>query len=312
MKKRHTAFHLNGGAGRIICAIPALEKFEQEHPDDDFVIAVDYGVDFFRGHPTLYKRAFDTYHKNLFVDKIKDRNLISPEPYHVWEYYNQQASIAQAFDIRINNKGVRELPPPTLVLSNEEYFGGINIVSKIKQDFGNKKTVVFQPFGRGANMTKDQTTFDMYGKSFFMDDAVELIKQIQKKYTVIVMSENAIDLKQFGYHDKIAQINDISLRQWMGVINAADHFLGCDSVGQHIAYALGKAGTIVLGSTFAENVSYPSYDKFDIIDLGIDKKMYSPIRISYDHVSDFHNEKIMRVGQKEIDLIMESLDKFLK
>ena len=44
MSKRSTAFFINGGAGRVITSIPALEKFHEENPDDDFVIvcAVSY------------------------------------------------------------------------------------------------------------------------------------------------------------------------------------------------------------------------------------------------------------------------------
>ena len=36
--KRNTAFLINGGAGRVMCSIPALELYEQENPDDNFII----------------------------------------------------------------------------------------------------------------------------------------------------------------------------------------------------------------------------------------------------------------------------------
>ena len=45
----------------------------------------------------------------------------------------------------------------------------------------------------------------------------------------------------------------LGLNGWMGVINSADYFLGCDSIGQHMAYALKKPSTVVIGSTFPEN-----------------------------------------------------------
>ena len=35
------------------------------------------------------------------------------------------------------------------------------------------------------------------------------------------------------------------MRIWAGIIDIADHFLGCDSLGQHIVKALGKKATIV-------------------------------------------------------------------
>ena len=37
--KRNSAIFVNGGAGRLIASIPALELFEKENPDDDFVSA---------------------------------------------------------------------------------------------------------------------------------------------------------------------------------------------------------------------------------------------------------------------------------
>ena len=58
---------------------------------------------------------------------------IHTEPYRVWEYYNQKCSLAQAFDIQINDKGVRDLPTPTLRLSKEELVTGRQMVSQVKE-----------------------------------------------------------------------------------------------------------------------------------------------------------------------------------
>lgn len=70
---RSTAFFINGGAGRVIASIPALEKFRQENPDDDFIMVCEGGTEFYKGHPDLDKRAYDVWHKSLFQDKIKER-----------------------------------------------------------------------------------------------------------------------------------------------------------------------------------------------------------------------------------------------
>ena len=128
MSKRNTAFFINGGAGRVITSIPALEKYHEENPDDDFILVCEGGTDFYKGHPILHKKAYDIWHKNLFEDKLKDRNLVTPEPYRVFEYYNQQASLSQCYDIEINKKGVRELPRPTLKLSQQELMTGQKLI----------------------------------------------------------------------------------------------------------------------------------------------------------------------------------------
>ena len=53
----------------------------------------------------------------------------------------------------------------------------------------------------------------------------------------------------------------MDLNKWAGVINAADFFLGCDSVGQHFAHAMNKPATVITGATYPENISYPDSNK---------------------------------------------------
>ena len=55
MKKgRSKAFFINGGAGRVICSIPAFEKYAKDSGDKNFVIVCEGGMDFYRGHPVLH------------------------------------------------------------------------------------------------------------------------------------------------------------------------------------------------------------------------------------------------------------------
>jgi ADP-heptose:LPS heptosyltransferase len=307
--KIDTAFNINGGAGRVLCSIPALELYEQENPEDNFIIVVDYGTELFKSHPTLHKRVYDWGHKNLFTDIIEDMNYIQPEPYHVREYYTQQCSIAQAFDIAINKKGIRSLPPARVNLTKQEDESAKQTLQNIKKDRKNKKVVVFQPFGRGSDLEPDRVNLDPYGKSFSVENTVKIINKLQEKYTVIIMVEKQLDFKELGCNDVPAQIPNISLRQWAGIIKYADYFLGCDSVGQHIAHSMNKRATVVLGSTYAINVTYPDYKTFDIIDLGEGKKMYSPLRLCYDEVADLNNERLMDVDEDILDSIVNSVTK---
>lgn len=61
----------------MLCSIPALELYEQESGDTEFVIVCEGGTDMFKGHPTLDARAYDPWHKNLFKDVLKT------EMYHI-------------------------------------------------------------------------------------------------------------------------------------------------------------------------------------------------------------------------------------
>jgi len=305
---RSKAFFINGGAGRVLCSIPALEKYEQESDDKDFLIVCEGGTDMFKGHPTLYKRAYDNWHKNLFEDKLINMTLVSPEPYRVWEYYNQKCSLSQAFDIEINGKGIRELSKPTFKLSIDELITAKNVIKEIKEKTKKNKIIVFQPFGRGV-IIDDNVIVDPSGRSFEAANVINIIKKLQKEYAVVVMSEFTIDFKKHGCEDLVAIPQNINIRQWAAIIKESDVFLGCDSVGQHLAYTLDIPAVVILGSTFRENVSYPDNDIFEVHDMDDERRRYSPIRITIDEVSDRTNQGIMVMNEDIEDFIIKSVKK---
>lgn len=290
---RSKAFFVNGGYGRMVCSIPALELYAQESGDDDFIIVCEGGTDPFKGHPTLDERAYDIWHKNLFKEKLKNRDIVSTEPYRIWEYYNQECNLSQAFDIQINNKGVRKLPKPTMVLSKEELIVGRKLISDVKEKLKKEKTVIIQPFGRGMQYV-DSSFVDSTGRSIEYKDFKDLIRTLQEKdFAVIIMSEMKFDFSKEKFKDEVAMPENISLRQWAATIKYADHFLGCDSSGQHLAFIVGTPTTAVLGSTYPVNVSYPDCDYFNIVDLGMHDRVYDPIRIMPDEYTSRKNENIM-------------------
>lgn len=307
MTQRAKAFFINGGAGRVLCSIPALEKYAEEN-GKDFIIVCEGGTDFYKGHPLLHERAYDHWHKNLFEDKLINMDLVSPEPYRIWEYYNQKCSIAQAYDIAINNKGIRQLPKPTLRLSNEELFFGFNLINEVKEKTKKDQVVIFQPFGRGVR-AENGIIFDPSGRSFEGIHTINIVKKLQKKYGIILMSEIGVDFAKHGCKDPVAIPQNVGLRQWAGLIHHSDYFLGCDSVGQHIAYSLDVPTSVVVGSTFGINVSYPDAEKVDVLDMGGHLRRYSPIRITMDEVADRGNDGIMQMNEAVEDAIVVSVQK---
>ena len=304
--KRNSAIFINGGAGRVIASIPALEKFQEENPDDDFVIVCEGGTDFFKGHKSLYARVYDHWHKGLFQDKLKERELITPEPYRVWEYYNQKCSIAQAYDIAINNKGLRTLQKPRITLNKEEMIFGKKLVDEVKEKTKKDKVVVFQPFGRTTQHENGMIS-DFSGRSFEAENSVSIVKKLSKKFGVIHMAEFGIDFAKHGIKDAVASPMGADLRHWCGIISNADYFLGCDSSGQHMVHALDKKCTVVIGSTFPINVSYPDDENFDILDMGEGARTYSPIRVTTDEYADRTNDGVMAMNDKVEAIIIESV-----
>ena len=314
MTTRSTAFFINGGAGRVIASIPALELFRKQNPDDDFIIVCEGGTEFYKGHPDLDKRAYDLWHKHLFNDKIKDRNCVSPEPYRNWFYYNQKASLAQAFDLEINKEVTepRDLQLPTIKLNREEVLNGEITLNEVRQITGKEKVIVIQPFGRGVSY-RDGVFNDSTSRSIEYEDLVNLIKKLQKKnHAVMVMAEMPIDFSVANIEVPVPIPQGITLRQWAGLIKGCDYFIGCDSVGQHIAYALGTPATVITGSTYPINTTHINHKKFEIIDLGEKHREYAPIRITPDEVCDRMNDGVMKMREIDVESVVKSVQNGLK
>lgn len=306
--KRPKAFFLNGGIGRIISAIPALEKYQEENPNEDFIVVTEGFCDILKGHPTLDTKTYDIFHKNLFHTKVINMDIVSPEPYRVSEYFNQQCNISQAFDILINNKGIRKLPKPTLILNKEELIAGRKALTDVKEKLKKEKIVVLQPFGRAITQI-DSTFVDKSNRSLEFFNVKSIIRKLQEKdWGVILMSEFGVDFKDSGLKDEVACPEGVTLRQWAAVIKYADHFLGCDSVGQHLAYALDVKSSVIFGSTYPINTSYPESENFNIIDLGQMDREYDPIRISFDERISRKHEKIMSMTPEIEDYVVAAVN----
>ena len=185
-------------------------------------------------------------------------------------------------------------------------YTGFGVLKEVKEKTKKDKVVIFQPFGRGV-VSQNGLILDSSARSFEGAHVINIVKQLQKKYAVVLMSEIGIDFSKHGCKDPVAHPQGINLRQWAGVIANADYFLGCDSVGQHLAYSLDRPATIVVGSTFSINVSYPNYSKFDVLDMGGSIRRYSPIRITMDEVADRGNDGIMQMNDKIEEAIVQSV-----
>jgi len=307
---RSKVFFINGGAGRVITSIPALEKYAETH--DDFVIVAEGGMNFFKGHPVLDKFAYDHWHKNLFEDKIKSRDCITPEPYRRWHYYNQECNIAQAYDMEINGLDEpRELPSPKIKLSKTEAITALNTIEEVKAKTGHDKVIVIQPFGRGAEV-KGEYIIDQSSRSFHQRDIVEVINNLRKDYGVIIMSEFQFPIDVEGQKDLIpCAWPQADIRVYAGLIDCADHFLGCDSVGQHIAKSVGTTVTAVIGATFPVNISYPDDPSFDIVDLGKGKRVFQPLRLTAEDHQDMMNDECMKMKSKDVQSIITTCRKRL-
>lgn len=300
MKK---AFAINGGAGRVLCAIPALEYYKK-NTDNDVIIIAEAWMELFLLSPTLRHNVYHVAHKGLFEDKLKDREIESPEPYRLNAYFNQKANLIQAFDKIINSlDSIPDTKPISLELGKMEQVYGHNLVSQVKAQFAKEKAVVIQPFGSGVRL-EGNFVVDTSGRSLELRDFTKLVEELSKNYAVILMTPFKIPSEK---PMQAAIPDDADLLKWSGIINACDYFIGCDSVGQHLANALNKPATVIIGSTFPENISYPDNKNFTIIDNGKDRRTYSPIRITHDFGIERDNEDLMILKDDTFQKIIKSV-----
>lgn len=294
---------INGGAGRVLCALPALEYYKN-NIDPQVVIISEAWMELFTLSDSLRENVYHIAHKELFRDKLLDREVESPEPYRMNDYFTQKCNLIQAFDKEINGlDSIPETKQLKLSLSKLDQAYGHNLLAEVKMQFGKQKSVVIQPFGSGVKM-EGNFIIDPSGRSFELVDFIKITEELAKHYAVVLMLPFKIPT------DKVipaAIPENIDLVKWASIINASDYFLGCDSVGQHLANGLNKPATVVIGSTFPENISYPDNKNFTIIDNGKDRRVYSPIRITHDHAADRNNEDLMILSPATLDKIVASV-----
>ena len=185
------------------------------------------------------------------------------------------------------------------------------MINEVKEKTKKEKVIVFQPFGRVSKKDNEEL-IDVSGRSFEMENTMSLIRQLGKQYGIMLMSEFAIDFAKYQINFPIAAPQGVHVRIWSAVIKMCDHFLGCDSLGQHLANAFDKTATVVFGSTFPQNVSYPDNNKFDIIDMNKDNRIYSPIRITMDEYADRANEDAMQMDTEVENRIVQSVNSMIK
>lgn len=301
MKKTYI---INGGAGRVVAAIPALQD-NLKHNSEAIILAQGW-AEVFKNHPILQNRVYSYSDRGIFELYIKDSEIIYPEPYYSHLYYRQHRHMVDVFYDLINkslrNSVVADIgtKEPWLYTSSLEDAQMKSFLSQFK----NKSFVVFQPYGSGMKILNDRP-YDPSFRSFDVDDALKIIKIMSEKHTVFYMGPDEYRHPGDTYSVDLSKVTNRDLRFYITLIKHAKYFIGCDSAGNHIANALQKPNAIVLGSTIPSNVVYPNSVTHvkDIV------RHYIPIRISDETVAEYHSQA-MSFSEEEIINIATSPDFF--
>jgi len=304
---KDTTFIISGGAGRVICAIPALEKYARLNPNDDFNVIVHGWESLLWSHPILQDRTVGVGQKGTFNNIIRKTRTVSPEPYQVHGFYNQKLHLTEAFDEIINSTDDHsDLNYNCLHLSRVEIEGAKALLEKYKAEKKSRRSVVFQPYGSGVDIINHQV-IDRSNRSLLQDHSTQLIQEMSRSAVVLNASHPKFRDKKDTLSVSFDDPNADYLRRLMGLIYHCDLFVGVDSLGQHIARAFDKPSVVLMGGTCDENYAYPNHST--VIRKSDQTPVYSPWRLSDVDVEfcDRANDGIMEFTDTEFREITDTV-----
>lgn len=303
----NTTFVLDGGAGRVICAIPALESYHKNNPDDDFKVLVTGWDPLFHHHPVLGPRTYSLEEPNSFEKYIYNNRCVSPEPYKLYEYYHNKCSMAQAFDILINGSLTCASYKPNLYVNYQEDKLALHINDDLSLKTGKENIIVIQPFGSTSTII-NKSIVDHSGRGISDNVFNQIVDKLTPEATVIYFGPPELWKHTNRKTHHIFKHNP-TMRDYMAMIANCDYFVGCDSVGQHMARAFNKPSMVLMGGTFESNVSYPDCNSFKLYRKPDTMPTYNPMRFSPqdNELADNNNRTLIDFNRHEINEIVTSI-----
>lgn len=263
------AYYINGGLGRVLCAIPALQKLQEK---EECLVVYDSWSDAYLGAGLKCIEA-----SSLFLaEATKDSDIITPEPYHLKDVRNGKLNLVQGFNKIINNS-TKQLKP-YVPLDKRNIADWDNKIPKSKR-------VVIQPYGSGGKIDSRSMT-------------TEQVQQVINLVNSLGMVPVLIGTEDLSGYDNAFVTYDTTIADFMSIISLADYFIGCDSAGMHIARGLDIPGTIILGGTSGSKW-YPDWFKEQKSDI----KTTQNIRLfQSERDMDYYNSR-MNLMNYDIDII---------
>jgi hypothetical protein len=284
---------IDGGLGRVITAIPALEDFVKANSDT--TIITHGWTQIFWGNKILADCVFDSQTKGLY-QRIKDTKIVKPEPYYNTNFLNERINMAQAFYEEINGgngEGLQLIPK--LYFTKSELMNASKVIDAFR------KTIIFQPFGSNAKYENGRIIDDT-NRSLSLDVAGAILIELRRAgHQVILMdSKGAFNNTQYE------NLDNMEYRNCAAVIASAEYFIGVDSSGQHIARATNRPGTVIFGGTSAINFCYPTW--FKIVQKH-SPTAYVPFRTcEFDYwLANIQNNDMMDYSHGEIRKMCEDI-----
>lgn len=218
MKK--LAVMIDGGLGRVLCAIPALKELNTKH---DLVVLTGgwefaYSGSGLKVHP-LGKPGLQYI--------LEGYEIVKPEPYWNLEYRTGKANLVEAFYQELN-----------LTVPKSESVPYSPDLRQIPASiYSERPILMLQPHGSGGEADS---------RSMTRREVIEVIEKYRKEYSIFIIGTEV----DFGFEDdSVQQIKNIAEPAFIRYIQLADLIVSCDTAGLHIAAAMGTPHVAYLATT---------------------------------------------------------------
>jgi len=223
------AININGGLGRVVCALPALKLLQEKEPDtlvimngwDDLFLMTDLNT--IEAGSVAIGKMLEGY------------DVITPEPYHQAGYRNGEYDMRYAFAKDLGVEFGKTIDYGIRMDSNN--------VRKYMHHFRNE---VADAKGKPLAMIQVKASGNENIRDLNKETTLNAIEAVKKAgyFPVLVGDTSTIPFDLQCYH-----INNTSLVDYITLLAMCDLFIGGDSSGMHLARAFGKKGIIFFTST---------------------------------------------------------------
>jgi len=238
------AIQIDGGIGRTICALPALERMAKEQE----LIIIAGHPEVFHNNPNFYK-VYSLNREYIFDDVIQHCEFLNPEPYWDYHFYQKQRHIITSFNCILNKEEPIELPRPVIYLTDAEKQEASDYIKNIRTQIGNRKIIGFQPFGASF---QPLTGKDDSHRSLPPNVVDSILNQLNDVGCFINFTMHPIKHPSMCY-------DHFPLRKLFALAPHCDYLITVDSFLPHLGFCFGIPGTEFFGGTEIVNFGYPEH-----------------------------------------------------
>lgn len=233
---------IDGGVGRCLCAVPAVEAMAKERQ----VTVISSHPEVFLHNPHIHK-VYGLNREYLFDDVIQYGEFFYPEPYWDYNFYQNKKHMIQSFSsiLKQEESGGK----PNIYLSCNEKEEAKNYIGEIKRQIGKRKIIAFQPFGASLNFA---TGIDPTNRSLPFNAVDFILSNLYEDCCFINFTSCEIK-------NPAMCVDQFPLRKLFALLPHCDYVITIDSFLCHAGYAMGVLGTQIFGGTSVLNFGYPDH-----------------------------------------------------